>query len=73
MQYIQHFHHLFNSDPTSPDQNIVISPGRNFERLPEVMQELLDDDARAERIANNSFNFFRHWLSPSATNCVWRR
>lgn len=73
MQYIQHFHHLFNSDPTSADQNIVISPGKGFERLPEVMDALLRDDARAEMIANNSFNFYRHWLSPASVNCYWRR
>ena len=73
MKYIQHFHHLFNPDPTSPDQNIVITPGDDFEHLPEVMNVLLSDDARAEIIATNSFNFYRHWLSPASVNCYWRR
>ncbi|KAK4705063.1 hypothetical protein P7C70_g1142, partial [Phenoliferia sp. Uapishka_3] len=73
MQYLQHFHHLFNSDPTSPQQNLVISPGRNFDRLPEVMEALQRDDKRAEMIATNSFNFYRHWLSPASVNCYWRR
>lgn len=73
MQYLQHFHHLFNSDPTSPDQNIVITPGNNFDELPETMAALLADDARAEQIADNSFKFYRHWLSPASVDCYWRR
>lgn len=73
MKYIQHFHHLFNADPTSPDQNLVIVPGKGFERLPETMQVLLDNDEWSERIANNSFNFYRHWLSAASIDCYWRR
>lgn len=73
MKYIQHFHHLFNADPTSPDQNLVIVPGKGFERLPETMQVLLDNDEWSERIANNSFHFYRHWLSPASIDCYWRR
>ncbi|GAA5918793.1 hypothetical protein JCM1841_002738 [Sporobolomyces salmonicolor] len=73
MQYIQHFHHLFNADPSSPDQNLVISPGHNFDELPGVMADLLVDDVKAQRIAENSYAFWRHWLSPSSINCYWRR
>jgi hypothetical protein len=73
MQYLQHFHHLFNSNPNSTEQNIVIVPGRNFDLLPETMADLLNDDERAERIANNSFAFYRHWLSPASVDCYWRR
>ncbi|KAM0755468.1 hypothetical protein T439DRAFT_282816 [Meredithblackwellia eburnea MCA 4105] len=73
MEYIQHFHHLFNSDWKSPDQNMVISPGRNFDQLPSVMDRLIKDDARAEQIAENSFKFYRHWLSIASVNCYWRR
>lgn len=73
MQYLQHFHHLFNGNPKSPDQNIVISPGRNFDELPATMEALLKDDARAEKIADNSYNFYRHWLSPASVDCYWRR
>ncbi|GAA5859763.1 hypothetical protein JCM1840_006443 [Sporobolomyces johnsonii] len=73
MKYIQHFHHLFNADPSSPDQNLVISPGHNFDELPGVMADLLKDDAKAKRIAENSYTFWRHWLSPSSVNCYWRR
>lgn len=35
MKYIQHFHHLFNDDPSSPDQNLVTIPGKGFELLPQ--------------------------------------
>ncbi|BGP12491.1 hypothetical protein JCM10213_005473 [Rhodosporidiobolus nylandii] len=73
MQFVQHFHHLFNSDPTSPEQNLVVSPGRNFEELPAVMADLLADDAKAQRIADNSYRFWQKWLSPSSVNCYWRR
>ena len=44
MKYIQHFHHLFNDDPTSPEQNLVTVPGKGFELLPQTMQVLLDND-----------------------------
>lgn len=37
------------------------------------MQSLIDDDERSERIANNSFEFYRHWLSPASIDCYWRR
>lgn len=73
MQYLQHFHHLFNSDTSSPDQNIVIVPGHNFDELPQTMEQLINDDKRAEQIADNSYKFFRHWLSTSSIDCYWRR
>lgn len=52
---------------------MVIPPGPGFQGLPQVMQDLLSDDARAERIANNSASLFRRYLSPGATNCYWRQ
>ncbi|GAA5992422.1 hypothetical protein JCM11641_002902 [Rhodosporidiobolus odoratus] len=73
MQFVQHFHHLFNTDPNSPSQNLVLSPGRNFEELPSVMADLLSDDVKAQRIANNSYEFWSKWLSPSSVDCYWRR
>lgn len=69
----QHFHHLIDATPGSPTQNMVIAPGPGFQGLPEVMQELIDDDHRAETIANNSYELFRHYLSPAAVNCYWRQ
>ncbi|TNY17190.1 glycosyl transferase family 90-domain-containing protein [Rhodotorula diobovata] len=73
MRYVQHFHHLFDADPTSPTQNLVLSPGRNFDELPAVMDALLADDARAKQIADNSYRFWRHWLSVGSVDCYWRR
>ncbi|BGP44545.1 hypothetical protein JCM10450v2_000359 [Rhodotorula kratochvilovae] len=73
MKYVQHFHHLFNADSSSPSQNLVISPGHNFDELPSVMASLLADDARARRIADNSYAFWRHWLSMGSVACYHRR
>lgn len=73
MRYVQHFHHLFNSDPTSPSQNIVISPGRNFDNIASVMSDLLSDDAKAKKIADTSYEFWQHWLSVGSVACYWRR
>ncbi|KDE09789.1 hypothetical protein MVLG_00188 [Microbotryum lychnidis-dioicae p1A1 Lamole] len=73
LKYIQHFHHLFNSNMNSPDQNIVLSPGHNFDELPATMQWLIENDDRAEQIADTSYNFFRHYLSPASVDCYWRR
>lgn len=73
MQYTQHFHPLINDNSTSPEQNLVTSPGRNFDELPTVMSSLLEDDERAKRIADNSFRHWRYWLSPASIDCYWRR
>lgn len=73
MKFIQHFHHLFDSSPSSPKQNLVVLPGRNFDALPETMEGLLADDDRARLIATNSFEFWQHWLSPGSIDCYWRR
>lgn len=72
-EYIQHFNHLFNADPASPEQNIVVVPGGGFAKLPETMQFLIDNDQRAQEIAENSIKFWRHWLSPASVECYWRR
>jgi hypothetical protein len=70
---LQHFHHLFDTSPFSPTQNLVLSPGRNFDSLPLIMDELLADDDKARRIADNSFEFWQKWLSRSSVDCYWRR
>lgn len=93
-RWIQHWTHLYNPDPESPDQNIVFVPeyhgdkpgvevederGQAFRdttwmRLPEVMDELLKDDKRAERIASNQWSFFRErYVSPASAACYWRK
>ncbi|KAG0146327.1 hypothetical protein CROQUDRAFT_657479 [Cronartium quercuum f. sp. fusiforme G11] len=72
MKFIQHFHHLLDSDPDSPTQNIALASGPGFEGLPDLMDKLIHDDARAELIANNSVRLFRHYLSPAGISCYWR-
>lgn len=37
------------------------------------MDQLIQDDARSELIANNSVRLFRHYLSPAGVNCYWRQ
>lgn len=72
-EFVQHFHPLWNSDDSSPEQNIVVSPEPGFDNLPATMDALINDDARAERIADTSFRFWRHYLSTSSIDCYWRR
>lgn len=93
-RWIQHWTHLYNPDPDSPDQNIVFVPeyqgeelgpevqddtGKVFHdktwmRLPEVMQHLIADDARAKKIADNQWSFFRErYISPASAACYWRK
>jgi hypothetical protein len=67
MTFIQHFHHLFNTDDRSPHQNMIEVPVPLEEHLPRVMEELINDDERAERIASNSWSYLReHYLTPAA-------
>jgi len=43
-------------------------------RLPEVMEELLRDDSKAKRIADNQWTFFRErYISPASAACYWRK
>lgn len=62
-----------NSDPSSPEQNIVITENRDWTDLPEAMHELLTDDDKAKRIADHSYEFWRYYLSSASINCYWRR
>lgn len=62
-----------DSDPISPNQNIVITGNRDWSDLPQAMEDLLNNDARAVRIANHSYQFWRYWLSSASINCYWRR
>lgn len=67
--WIQHFHHLFITDPNDPRQNVVEVPLPLEENLPGVMEKLLDprNAERTEQIAENSWNDLREgYLSPAA-------
>ena len=69
LRYIQHYHHLLNPDPSSPNQNIVEVPLPLEEHLPGVMDGLLDpsNGEKVERIAENSWRDMRErWISPAA-------
>jgi hypothetical protein len=37
------------------------------------MDALLADDARTKRIADNSYEFWKKWISPGSIDCYWRR
>ncbi|KAH2715752.1 hypothetical protein KXV24_006562 [Aspergillus fumigatus] len=70
LQYIQHHHYLLVS--SGPQQNFV-QVERDFSDLPQKMQELLDNPAKAQRIARNSVNVFRErYLTAAADACYWR-
>jgi len=69
LQYIQHYHHLLNSNPNSPNQNIVEVPLTLQDHLPGVMEELRDprNRRRVEKIAENNWRDKRErWISPAA-------
>ena len=69
LEWIQHYHHLFNSKHNDPDQNVVEVPLPLEKHLPGVMETLLDprNQEMVERIADNSWNFLRQgYISPSA-------
>lgn len=70
LQYIQHHHYLLVS--SGPEQNYV-EVERDFSDLPNLMDELLENPDKAERIANNSIKTFRErYLTPAAEACYWR-
>lgn len=70
LQYIQHHHYLLVS--SGPEQNYV-EVERDFNDLPERMDELLKNPDKAERIASNSVKTFRErYLTPAADACYWR-
>ncbi|CZR61919.1 related to DUF821 domain protein [Phialocephala subalpina] len=71
LKWIQHHHHLMVS--SGPDQNFV-ETAANFSDLAPKMQHLLENDAEAERIAQNNIKTFReHYLTKAAETCYWRK
>lgn len=68
MEHIQHFHHLFNTNPKSPAQNMIEVARPLEEHLPALMERLLKDGGRrAEVIAENSWRDLRErYISPAA-------
>lgn len=71
LQWIQHHHPLLVA--SGPEQNFV-EVDDQFAGLEAAMEELLADDARAERIAGNAVRVFRErYLTGAAEVCYWRR
>lgn len=51
-----------------------VGRSRAWERLPEVMDKLLKDDAMAQRIGENVLKTFRdRYVVPATAPCYWRR
>ena len=60
------WYHLLNS--SGKYQNWV-EAGENFNNVVNVLKDLEQDPVRAERIANNAFSLFNHYLSEEALDC----
>ncbi|KAF9892682.1 hypothetical protein FE257_001084 [Aspergillus nanangensis] len=70
LQYMQHHYYLLVS--SGPEQNYV-EVERDFADLPSRMDELLLDQDKAERIADNNVKTFRErYLTQAAEACYWR-
>lgn len=47
---------------------------RTWERLPETMDRLLNDDKLAKKIADNQWKTFRErYITPASATCYWRK
>jgi hypothetical protein len=69
LDYIQHYHHLFDTRADSTSRNMVEVPLPFEDNLAGIMAELTSPDASTElqRIANNSWNDLRQkYISPAA-------
>ncbi|KAM0751090.1 hypothetical protein T439DRAFT_325245 [Meredithblackwellia eburnea MCA 4105] len=71
----QHFHTAFDTDPNSPNQNmIMLSGGSSWDGLEETITKLEEDPERAETIADNAWRTLHgRYLTPAATACYWRK
>ncbi|KAJ6261229.1 hypothetical protein Dda_3897 [Drechslerella dactyloides] len=47
--------YLMMCHPDSSDRNLVVIPGRKWEKLPETMQHLMNNDTAAEELADRSY------------------
>ncbi|KAK0543074.1 hypothetical protein OC845_006307 [Tilletia horrida] len=60
--------------PVKDDDNAPVRYDTTWIRLPEVMDELIRDDAKAKRIADNQWSFFRErYHSSASAACYWRK
>ena len=71
LDWIEHHHPLMRS--SGPEQNFV-EVERSFSNLEETIMSLQNNQAKAERIAENNKRTFReHYLTPAAEACYWRK
>lgn len=68
MKWIQHFHAALNPDGSSANQNIVEMKIKNsWSELPSIMEDLISDPVKSQRIANNAVRTMRGRLVLSLT------
>ncbi|KAJ9106362.1 hypothetical protein QFC21_001508 [Naganishia friedmannii] len=74
MEHIQHYHHLFDTNPSSPSQNMIEVARPLEEHLPALMEHLIaEGDERAQLVAENSWRDLREgYISPAANECYFR-
>ncbi|KAM0751095.1 hypothetical protein T439DRAFT_325250 [Meredithblackwellia eburnea MCA 4105] len=78
LHWDQHFHPAYDTDPNSPNQNLIMLPGTDnmdaWDKLEETYRFLESNPQRAKQIAENSWRTM-HWryLTPAATACYWRK
>ncbi|KAI5481532.1 hypothetical protein MNV49_004289 [Pseudohyphozyma bogoriensis] len=75
MKWVQHFHSAFNSDDESPDQNIIeMQTPNSWSELPSIMDELIANPVKSQKIAANAIKTMRgRYLTPASITCYWRR
>lgn len=72
---------VFVPPPEGEKEGVIVHDGdgrefrdRTWERLPEVMDRLLENDTLARKIADNQWNFFRErYITPASAMCYWRK
>lgn len=71
LTHTTHLYHLLQ--PEGPDQNYV-PVEKSWSDLPAIMDELLKDDAKARKIADNAAAVFRdRYFTPAAQTCYFRQ
>ncbi|KAL8284141.1 hypothetical protein RQP46_004890 [Phenoliferia psychrophenolica] len=74
MKWIQHFHPALDADSNSPDQNFVELQSSGWAELPVVMEDIIRDPVKSQRIADNAVRTMRgRYLTPASVTCYWRR
>ncbi|KAL8279427.1 hypothetical protein RQP46_008239 [Phenoliferia psychrophenolica] len=74
LHWDQHFHAAFDSNSSSPNQNIIILQGNDWDELGQTMTFLEENPERAELIAANAWRTLHgRYLSPASVACYWRR